>query len=106
MNVCLLCDVFPPLSEEKSDKQFVLVSLLPMSLGPGVSHSYGIRLSYICLPFKVPFREKLDSYQWAVIQRRRSPNSEFWVYFEQIIVKSTQFLQNWLLLYQKWYTDG
>ena len=28
------------------------------------------------------------------------------VYFVQIIVKSTQFVQNWVLFFQKWYTDG
>ena len=29
-----------------------------------------------------------------------------WVYFGQIIVKSTQFDPNWVLFFRKWYTDG
>ena len=28
------------------------------------------------------------------------------MYFGQIIVKSTQFDQNWVLFFRKWYTDG
>ena len=40
------------------------------------------------------------------VQRRRSPNYINWVYFGQIIVKSTQFDQNWVLFFRKWYTDG
>ena len=38
-------------------------------------------------------------------QRRRSPNYINWVYFGQIIVKSTQFDPNWVLFFRKWYTD-
>ena len=29
-----------------------------------------------------------------------------WVYFEQIMVKSTQLEQNWVLFFRKWYTNG
>ena len=29
-----------------------------------------------------------------------------WVYFEQIIVKSMQSGQNWVLFYRKWYANG
>ena len=29
-----------------------------------------------------------------------------WVYFEQIMVKSTQFEQNWMLFFRNWYSDG
>ena len=36
----------------------------------------------------------------------KEPKFENWVYFEQIIVKSTQFGQNWVLFYLKWYTNG
>ena len=39
-------------------------------------------------------------------QRQKSPNYINWSYFEQIVVKSTQFGQNWVLFYRKWYTDG
>ena len=41
-------------------------------------------------------------------RRRRSPNYINWVYFGQIIVKSIQFGQNWVLFFGKWYspTDG
>ena len=28
------------------------------------------------------------------------------VYFEQIMVKSTKFEQNFVLFFQNWYTDG
>ena len=37
----------------------------------------------------------------GVHQKRRSPNSINWVYFGQIIVKSTQFGQNWVLSFKK-----
>ena len=39
-------------------------------------------------------------------QRGRSPNYTNWVYLGQIIVKSTQFGQNWVHFFRKWYTDG
>ena len=29
-----------------------------------------------------------------------------WVYFEQIMVKSSQFEQNWVLFFRNWYTNG
>ena len=29
-----------------------------------------------------------------------------WVYFGQNIVKSTQFDQNWVFFFRKWYTGG
>ena len=41
----------------------------------------------------------------GVHQRQRSPNYINWVYFGQIIVKSTQFGQNCVLFILKWYTD-
>ena len=34
------------------------------------------------------------------------PKCKNLVYFEHNIVKSTQFGQNWVVFYQKWYTDG
>ena len=45
---------------------------------------------------------------WSVPfhQRWRSPKYINWVYFEQIMVKSTQFEQNWVLFFWEWYTDG
>ena len=61
--------------------------------------------TYMCLPFKVLFREIWYSDR-GFHQKRRSPNHINWVYFGQIIVNSTQFGQNWVLFFQKWYIDG
>ena len=63
-------------------------------------------MSHMCLPFGALFHEI-----WyrdgggGSHQRRRGPNYIKWVYFGQIIVKSTQFGQNWVLFFRKWYTD-
>ena len=47
----------------------------------------------MCLPFGVLFRKiAIGGFSSEVI--------------EQIMVKSTQFEQNWVLFFQKWYTDG
>ena len=53
--------------------------------------------TYMCLPFGAPFREIWYSDQGGFHQKRRSPNYINWVYFGQIIVKSTQFDPNWVL---------
>ena len=36
----------------------------------------------------------------------KEPKFKNWVYFEQMIVQSTQFRQNWVLFYPIRYTDG
>ena len=61
--------------------------------------------TYMCLTFGMLFREIWYS-DWGFHQRRRSPNYISWVYFGQIIVKSTLFGQNWVLFFRKWYTMG
>ena len=61
--------------------------------------------TYMCLPFGKLFREIWYSDR-RFHQRWRSPNYTNWMYFGQIIVKSTQFDQNWVLFFRKWYTDG
>ena len=61
--------------------------------------------TYMCLPFGALFREICIAIG-GFHQRRRSPNYINWVYFGQIIVKSTQFDPNWMLFFRKWYTDG
>ena len=38
-------------------------------------------------------------------QRRKSPNYINWLYFQQIIIKNTQFGENCVLFHQKEYTD-
>ena len=62
--------------------------------------------TYMCLPFGALFREIWYSDRVFFYQRRRSPNYINWVYFGQIIVKSTHFDQNWVPFFRKWYTDG
>ena len=63
--------------------------------------------TYMCLPFGALFREIWYSDRGGGFhQRRRSPNYINWVYFGQIVVKSTQFDPNWVLFFRKWYTDG
>ena len=69
----------------------------------GFSHWHGIR---ICACLLGHFFAKFGIEIGGFHQRRRSPNYINWVYFGQIIVKSTQFDQNWVLFFQKWYTDG
>ena len=61
--------------------------------------------TYMCLSFGVLFREIWYS-DWGFHQRQRCPNYITWVYFGQIIVKSTQFGQNWVHFFREWYTDG
>ena len=64
--------------------------------------------TYMCLPVGVLFCEIWYSNRGGggFHQRRRSPNYINCVYFGKIIVKSTQFGQNWVLFFQKRYTDG
>ena len=71
--------------------------------GWGFSHGHGIR---ICACLFERFFAKFVKAIGGFHQRRRSPHYKIWVYFGQIIVKSTQFDQNWVLFFRKWYTDG
>ena len=71
--------------------------------GGRFSHWHGIRVY-------VP--TSLGAILWNLVrqsvdflQRWKSPNYMNWVYFEQIMVKSTQFEQNWVLFFWNWYTD-
>ena len=52
----------------------------------------------MCLPFEVLFRKIWYSERWVFI-RDEGAQIQNWVYFEQIIVKSTQFGQMWMLFY-------
>ena len=54
----------------------------------------------MCLPFGVLFREIWYSDGGGFHQRRRS------LIIGLTIVKSTQFGQNWVLFFRKWYTNG
>ena len=69
----------------------------------GFSHWHGIR---ICACLLGHLFAKFGIAIGGFHQRRRSPNYINWVYFAQIIVKSTQFDPNWVLFFRKWYTDG
>ena len=69
----------------------------------GFSHWHGIR---ICACLLGRFFAKFGIAIGGFHHRRRSPNYRNWVYFGQIIVKSTQFDPNWVLFFRKWYTDG
>ena len=76
---------------------WILVCIRP----GGFSHWHGI---HICACLLRHFFTKFGIAIWVGFhQRRRSPNYINWVYFGQIIVKSTQFGQNWALFFQKWY---
>ena len=59
---------------------------------------------YMCLPFGGLFRKIWYSDGGGVIRDEGALIN--WVYFGQIFVKSTQFGQNWVLFFRKWYTDG
>ena len=62
---------------------------------------------YIYVPaFVGAFSAKFDVAIGGFYHRRMSPNYINWVYFGQIIVKSTQFGPNWVFFFRKWYTDG
>ena len=67
-----------------------------MRRGPGESVVHGFRTSSLrhCIAIG------------GFHQRRRSPNYINWVYVGQVIVKSTQFGQNWMIFFRKRYTDG
>ena len=52
---------------------------------------------FMCLPFEVLFAKfgiAIDGF----LLETNEPKFRNWVYFEQIIVKRTQFQQNWVLL--------
>ena len=64
-----------------------------------------LKLTYVPA-FLGAFVQNLLQYSVGFYQRWRRLNYTDWVYFEQSIVKSTQFRQNWVLFSQRWYTDG
>ena len=65
-----------------------------------------IDMVYVYVPaFRGAFSRNLV-YLSGVSSGMEEPKFKNWVYFEQIIVKSTQFGQNWVLFCRKWYTDG
>ena len=57
------------------------------------------------LPFGVLFFANFGIAIGGFSSETKEPKLKNWVYFEQIIVKSTQFGQNWALFYWKRYTD-
>ena len=61
--------------------------------------------TYMCLPFGVLFT-KFGIAISGFSSETEEPKFKNWVYLEQIIVKSTQFGQNWVLFYWKRYTNG
>ena len=58
----------------------------------------------MCLSFGVLFA-KFGIAIGGFSSETKKPRFKNWVYFEQIIVKSTQFGQNWVLFYRKRYND-
>ena len=67
------------------------------------------RPTYMCLSFGTLFRKIWYSDGGGGVQfnqTRRSPSNINWVYSGQIIVETTQFGQNLMLFFRKWYTDG
>ena len=63
--------------------------------------------TYMCLPFGALFREIWYSDRGGgVSSEMKEPKLHIGVYLGQIIIKSTQFSQNWVLFFPKWYTDG
>ena len=54
----------------------------------------------MCLPFGVLFHEIWYSHRGFFIRDRGTQIVYNWVYFGQIIVKSTQFGQNWVLPFE------
>ena len=78
-------------------------SRLACKLPGGSSHWHGIRICgclLMCL-----FAKFGIAMVWSSTETKE-PKFKNWVYFEQIIVKSTQFEQNWVLFYWQWYTNG
>ena len=61
---------------------------------------------YMCPPFGALFRVIWYSDRGGGFIRERSPNYINWVYFGQITVKSNLFGQNWVIFFQKWYSNG
>ena len=60
--------------------------------------------TYMYLPFRVLFWKIW--YTDGVPVETKEPKSKNLVYFEQITVKNTKFCRNWVLFFQKCYTDG
>ena len=65
---------------------------------PGGSH---IDLVYICACLLECFLVELGTAIGEFSSETKEPKFKNWVYFEQIIVKSTQFGQNWVFFYCK-----
>ena len=71
--------------------------------GGEFSHWLGIRICACLLRcFFVKFGIAINGFS----SETKESKFKHWVYFEQKIVKSTQFGQNWVLFYRKRYTDG
>ena len=82
----------------------VFLELSQRSPSPGgSSHWHGIR---ICACLLRCLFAKFGIAMGGSSTETKEPKFKNWVYFEQIIVKSTQFEQNWVLFYWKWYTNG
>ena len=64
----------------------------------------------MCLTFEVLFCEIWYSGRGGggggCSSETKEPKLRNWLYFGQIIVKSTQFGQNWVFFFQKWCTHG
>ena len=60
---------------------------------------------YMCLPFRTLFHEIWYSDREFSLETKEVKLHKLG-YFGQISVKSTHFGQNWVLFFQKWYTDG
>ena len=73
---------------------------------PGGSHIDTVYVLGLCACLLGRFFAKFGIAIRGFHQRRRSPNYINWMYFGQIIVKITQFGQNWVLFFWKWYTGG
>ena len=69
----------------------------------GFSHWLGIR---ICSCLLGRFFAKFAIAIGGFSSETKEPKLKNWGFFEQIIVKSIQFGQNWVLFYRKRYTDG
>ena len=78
--------------------------LHPGCPGGGGSH---IDMVYVYVPaFWGRFFAKFSIAIGGFSSETKEPKFKNLVFFMQIIVKSTQFGQNWVLFYRKWYTDG
>ena len=80
------------------------MSLSTWNSYPGGSH-IGLIYIYVSAFWGAFFVKFGYSDRWVFL-RDKGAQIKKWVYFEQNIVKSTQFAQNWVFFYQKCNTDG